>query len=91
MYKAFIVSVENNGYQYKVRIPVYHKIKNTQGAVSDENLPLATVCTLPSISPYYQVGDVVWVGFENNEVDNPVILGLLFRKEKTSAISEIEL
>ena len=80
MYKAFIVAVEENGCRYRVRIPVIHKIKNTPGAVSDDKLPIATVCALKDALPYYQVGDVVWVSFENNELDTPVILGVLVTK-----------
>lgn len=89
MFKAFIESIENNGYLYRVRIPVYHKIQNTPGATPFESLPLAPVCTMPGIKPFYQLGDVVWVDFENNEIGNPVIIGLLHREQETESTIDI--
>ena len=89
MFKAFIESIENNGYLYRVRIPVYHKIQNTPGATPFESLPLAPVCTIPGVKPFYQLGDVVWVDFENNEIGNPVIIGLLYREQQTEATIDI--
>lgn len=88
MVKAIIEKVENNGYLYRVRIPVYHKIENTPGGTKSADLPVATVCTSPGILPSYQVGDVVWVEFENNELGKPVIVGLLYRSEMSESSSD---
>lgn len=88
MVKGIISKVENK-YSYRVRIPLYHKAKNTPGCVPDDQLPYATVCTPPGIFPLYQENDVVWIDFENNELDVPVILGLLYKESGSKAISDI--
>lgn len=35
----------------------------------------ATICTPPGLYMPYEVGDVVYIGFVNNTISNPVILG----------------
>ncbi len=89
MVKGIINKVENK-YSYRVRIPLYHKVKNTPGCVPDDQLPYATVCTLPGINPLYKENDIVWIDFENNELDVPVILGLLYRESGSNSISDID-
>ena len=89
MVKGIIEKVENK-YSYKVRIPVFHKIENTPGATPTDNLPTVPVCTLPGVNPIYQVGDIVWLGFENDEIGTPVIIGLLYREEQSNAISDMD-
>ena len=90
MVKAFIESIEDNGYSYKIRIPIYHRIENTPGAVPKDQLPIAPVCTMPGVSPSYQVGDIVWVDFENDELGTPVIIGLLYSKKNSESTIDIK-
>lgn len=88
MVKGVIERVESN-YSYRVRIPIIHKVENTPGAVATEDLPIAPVCTSPGINPTYQVGDIVWLDFENDEMGMPVIVGILYREEPSKAIADI--
>ena len=73
--KAIVESIENN-YQVKVRIPKYNKMANDGFSYND--LSTSIICSSPGTLVSYSVGDIVLVGFENNEIDKPVILGLLY-------------
>lgn len=88
MVKGIIEKVESK-YSYKVRIPIYHKVENTPGAVDTADLPIAPVCTLPGVDPSYKVGDIVWVDFENDEIGMPIIVGVLYRQDIPSSTSDI--
>lgn len=74
--KAIIESVINN-YSYKVRIPVYNRSKDAVFKTQSEQLYTAHVCCQPGLYPLYEVDDIVYVDFEDNNTGNPVILGLL--------------
>ena len=87
--KAIIEKVENDGYHYKVRIPILHKIADAPGSTPFKELPIALVCYAPGCKPNLNVGDVVYVGFENNQYSEPVILGMLLNdsyKESSASI-----
>ena len=88
MVKGIIETIETS-FTYKVRIPVYHKIKNAVAYTPVEDLPIATVCTSPGVLPIYQIGDIVWIDFENDELGLPVITGLLYREEQTNSTADI--
>ena len=74
--KAIIIDLIDK-YQARVRIPIYNKSYYSPTATPTEGLSIATICTLPGITPNYSVGDVVYVAFEENIISKPVILGLL--------------
>ena len=82
--RGIIEEVLDDGYHVRVRIPVYHKAEFSAFSTPFEELPIAPICTAPGILPAYKKGDVVFVGFENDETDNPVVLGPLYRSEDTS-------
>lgn len=90
MVKGFIEKVVKTDYLFKVRIPTYHRIQNTPGATPTEDLPDSPVCTTPGVNPHYQVGDIVWCEFENDEIGHPVIVGLLYREEGSESTSDIQ-
>lgn len=73
--KAIVESIENE-YQVKVRIPKYDKM-STDGFSYDE-LSTSIICSSPGTLVNYSVGDIVLVGFENDEINKPVVLGLLY-------------
>lgn len=78
--KAIVESIENN-YQVKVRIPKYDKM-SSDGFSYDE-LSTSIICSTPGTLVTYSVGDIVLVGFENNEISKPVVLGLLYTENNT--------
>lgn len=55
-----------------VRLPTFE----TAGS-SQEVLTYATVCKQPGSDIFYKPGDVVFVGFESNNLDKAIILGKL--------------
>lgn len=86
--KAYIISKEQNSNKYNVRIPFFEK-----PGINSENSNLsrthfsATLAHEPTIFDTYNIGDCVFVGFENNELNRPVIIGKLYTKNDTSATS----
>lgn len=83
--KAIIESIIDD-YSVKIRIPKYDKMYN-DGLTYDE-LSTGIICSIPGTTVKYSVNDVVLVGFENNELGKPVVLGLLYtNKESDSTIN----
>lgn len=87
--KAIIEEIIQGGYQARVRIPRYNKAASSPTATDTGDLAIATICTFPGIHPSYQIGDIVFVGFENEEINQPVILGLLYRENMGSSTSDM--
>lgn len=61
----------------KVRVPRINKSAGAVGATPTENLPIACIASVPGIIPYYNVSDVVYVDYENDNTDSPVVIGLI--------------
>lgn len=86
--KGIIEKVEDK-YTVRVRIPKYDKIYSDATGTKPEDLAYGIICTLPGMSLTYNVGDVVLVAFENDEISNPVILGLLYREAESLSVLKI--
>ena len=82
--KGIIESIISQ-YEYKVRIPRYDKLVTTPGGVPTEDLASAIVCSVPGTKVAFAENDIVLVDFENNELNKPVILGLLYRENNGEA------
>lgn len=67
-------------YEVRVRIPLLNKIQGSPLATPTEDLNIASVCTLPNCYTNFQVGDIVFVEFEDNTTHKAVILGHLCRE-----------
>lgn len=61
----------------KVRMPIINGIEGLRGATANEDLSWASIMTVPGLEVQYKEGDVVIVGFEDNNLDYPIILGHL--------------
>lgn len=83
--KGIVESTDN--FSVKVRIPKYDKMSDD--GLSYHDLPNGIICT-PGIPTNYERGDIVLVGFENNEIDNPIILGLLYSEKSASKLYNIQ-
>lgn len=78
--KAYVVEQSTkNKNEYRVRIPVFHN--GNQHSTPDNELPFAILNTLPASDNVLHVGDCVFVGFDTNDLNKPVILGHLFTEE----------
>lgn len=77
--KGIIEKLENNGYQARVRIPILDRAKNSLNSTPTDNLRIATICSTPGEDVLYKVGDIVFLGFENDVESNPIILGCLYQ------------
>jgi hypothetical protein len=65
-------SLEDN--HFLVYIPLF---KKANSPIESAKIEATAVC-LSGVDNCFKVGDVVYVGFEDNQVDKPVILGKLY-------------
>ena len=75
--KGIISSYPNEDNKIKIRIPRYHRPVGASGYTPLEDLPDATVISMPGIKPQYIPGDIVYVDFENDDLSKPCIIGKL--------------
>ena len=75
-------------YTYKVRIPKYDKVYDDPEYVDTDNLSDGLVCITPGVNVSYYLNDVVIISFENDELDKPIILGLLYRENLENNYSD---
>ncbi|WP_300924709.1 hypothetical protein [uncultured Clostridium sp.] len=71
-------------YKAKVRLPIYDDVPDSKIGTKINNLSSATICSICNIQYPVSVGDIVYVGFEDNDNNKPIILGHLYRKIKTN-------
>ena len=82
-----IIEQRVSEYQYRVRIPIFDRSQSASLHTSTKNLCIATISTSKGIYNNYQEGDVVFIAFENNEMDHPIIIGHLYREALTQEIT----
>ena len=70
--KGIIKSIDVQGNTCTVRMPYFENVGN------DEIVATATVSNSPGSYNGYKVNDVVWVAFENDQLECPVIIGKLY-------------
>lgn len=78
-------------YQVRIRIPLFNRTVDSALATKTEELNIATICTLPNCYVNLQVGDVVFVGFEDNTTYRAVVLGHLSREAASSTCADLVL
>lgn len=84
-----IIEGKISNYKFKVRIPSLHKILKAVGASVNQSIPTAIVTISPGVYPALKTGDVVLVGFEDGDIDKPIIVGLLFSENSLNTFSDI--
>ena len=84
--KGIIEEVIDNN-KVKVRCPTIDKIPESD--LCNLNLNEAIVCTLPGSSVSPRKGDVVFVGFENENFSLPIVLGYLYIDEPISSYNSL--
>lgn len=75
--RAIINKIDYESNKIRVRIPIYDGAQNSQGSTSDDDLSWASIMCLPGLTINYEVGDIVIVGFEDDDIGKPIILGYL--------------
>ena len=75
--RAIINKIDYESNKIRVRIPIYDGAQNSQGSTSDDDLSWASVMCLPGLTINYEVGDIAIVGFEDDDIGKPIILGYL--------------
>ena len=78
-------------YEVKVRIPIFDSVSSAAFSTKSENLHVATICSLPNCYVNLQVGDIVFIAFENATYDDVVVLGHLSREAMTKTYADITL
>lgn len=76
-------------YLIKVRLPIFDKIEEAKDSTKVNDLSEATICTLPNSGNQVDIGDIVFVGFEDNDYSKPIILGHLFKESLAKANIDI--
>lgn len=79
------------GYKAKVRLPIFDDIASSSTSIKSKDLSSATLCSLANADYALSIGDVVYVAFEDNDNDKPVILGHLYREKKTNTTPGLSL
>ena len=83
--RAIVTGTDYNNAKIQVRIPILEGIRNSRNAIVTEysNSSASIVC-IPGIDVDYKIGDVVVIGFEDNDAGMPIVLGhLMLRGDST--------
>lgn len=74
-----IIEEKISPYKFKVRIPTFDRSKEDAIKTAAKDLSIATASIPKGVYNNLDVGDVVFVAFENNDIGLPVIIGQLYR------------
>lgn len=86
--KAIVDSIVDK-YTIKVRIPRIDRVLQTSMRTSDDHLSEALICTLSNCDPNIRVGDIVFVALDDQNEDEVIILGYLYREKRTEAYCDL--
>ena len=86
--KAIIVEKKDN--LYRVRIPLLHGAENSANSTANNDLPFASVCLSVNCLNPFNIGDIVFVSFEENDSSKPVILGFLYIEQEENNIDSTQ-
>lgn len=76
-------------FEVRVRIPSLDRVKGDSLCTRTEDLNIATICTLPNCYLNVQVGDIVFIVFEDNTERKAVIIGHLSRELMSNTLSDL--
>lgn len=88
--KGIVEQIVDN-YTYKVRLPLYDGITSAPTFTSTDDLNIATVNCPPNCRYNLHIGDIVFVGFEDNDMGKPIILGFLYSDKSMSTSCDLTL
>lgn len=76
-----IIEQKIDEFQYKVRIPIFDRTSDSTYFTDTAELAIAVASVPKGITNTLEVNDIVFVGFEDNNIANPVILGQLYNEK----------
>ena len=85
--KGIITSIDYNTNECRVRLPIFEQAGNMDPVTNT-----ATFSILPGLYNGYKVDDIVYVDFEDNQLNNPVVIGKLFissQDERTNSVGMV--
>lgn len=74
--RAIITDTDLSIGKVKIRIPIL------EGIGENSDTTWASIIYIPGINVNFQVGDIVEVGFEDNDVGRPIVLGFLKLRDR---------
>ena len=76
--RAFVDQVDYKLNKVRVNIPILDGIRNTENAtLRNSEYRWASILYIPGMEVHYKPGDIVIVGFEDNDLGSPIVLGFL--------------
>lgn len=75
--RAAVVAVDNKNCKLKVRIPRLDGVTAEKNSTKDIDLSWASILQVPGLRVDYREEDIVVVGFEDNDLGKPIVLGHL--------------
>ena len=78
-------------YNIRVRLPIFDRASYADFHIAKKNLNVAVICTLPACDLNVQVGDVVFVAFEDGGDKKAFILGYLYRNHTPTTYCDLSL
>lgn len=76
-------------YSVRVRIPLYNKLDGVQSATPKDELSIAPICSIPNCKISFNKGDIVFVSFEEDLIEQPVVIGHLLKENMGNTFFEI--
>lgn len=89
--RAYIEDVDYENAKLLVRIPTLDGTESSIASTPKDQLEWASILQLPGMEIQYKIGDVVVVGFEDNDLSSPIVLGFLKLKQGSSRNSGVRL
>ena len=73
--------------EVQVEVPMFGLIEEGHGEEQVNELPIARISTTPGCSPNFKENDVVLICIEDNDLNNPMIMGRLIPDNKSIGTS----
>lgn len=78
-------------YFVKVRLPIFDRLQDSKNSTPTNNLNNAIICSLPNSNNQLSIGDIVLVGFEDNDTSKPIVLGHLYKESLSNTKIDLDL
>ena len=78
--KGIITNIDYNTNVCQVRLPIFEQAGSTSAVINE-----ATISTIPGLYNSYKINDIVYVAFEDNQLNSPVIIGKLYIDNATES------